>query len=580
MMWIALVILAIFLTSYFVLLQTFTTKTYRHTIDYAINIDKSVLNEALQIKKMGENTSDSLLGSPFTQDALGTEEPTVSRSDFKVVLNNMTLYHGLNNILAIGRNGVAHSTNWVLHPDQVYDAFLERCQNRLDPLDRRNKWLPLETNVFYQKEGGTNYPALYIYRAVYNLNRPNELLGHMLIQYKGTLFEPVLEKLSREQGENYVLVNEENRVMASTSAEIPVSVSMDERSEELQYVEPGVYETPDNTQAVVITEDDCGWKLYHTIAYSTLFREIYRSKNITLVAVLLTAAGVFIALRNITKSIILPIRDMERTMQSFGRGNLNARICVDRNDEIGHCETCYNDMGDQIKKLMEDIEQRKQELQRLEMDILTYQINPHFLYNTLDSINWMAQRAKQKEISQVVTELARFFRISLNINSENHLVANEVEHAQRYLHILKIRYNDRFDYRIDADPEVMEESSLHFILQPVIENFFKHGFKPDEQNELHISIYKENDCIIYDVMNNGRMIETDFLATLNKDLQEGRPSKPGKSVGLHNINRRIQLYYGINYGVHIENGEATGVLVKIRIPIKKQTNCENIKIEE
>jgi two-component system sensor histidine kinase YesM len=255
-------------------------------------------------------------------------------------------------------------------------------------------------------------------------------------------------------------------------------------------------------------------------------------------------------------------------MDKFGAGDLMLRTSTDRNDEIGKLQQSFNLMADDIKNLLQKIENENKQRRILELNILEYQINPHFLYNTLDSINWMAQKSGQKDISEMVTALARFFRIGLSKGKEFIKIRDELEHANSYLIISKIRFKECFEFKFDVSEEILEYKTVKLILQPVIENAIKHGIDKDGKDGLiEIKGKLDEGTVILSVTDNGKGIDEEHLKVLRKLLiNTSRMDDYGGGIGLINVNQRIKLNFGSEYGLGIESKLGYGTTVYIRIP--------------
>lgn len=262
-----------------------------------------------------------------------------------------------------------------------------------------------------------------------------------------------------------------------------------------------------------------------------------------------------------------PLRRLEQTMGLFGEGLMQVRAPADRLDEIGRLQRSFNAMADDIRSLMGRIDEEHRRLQISELRVLEYQINPHFLYNTLDSINWMALGAGQKDISAIVTALARFFRLSLSGGQERYRVRDELEHATMYLTISQMRYPKCFRWEFDVDEALMDRSTLKLVLQPLVENAIKHGFdKRRSDGVLTISGRDLGRCLEWQVRDNGRGIPEDKVKALREALAApaGEP-RPG-GFGLVNVHQRIRLNAGTDDGLRISSRPGEGTTIQVLVP--------------
>lgn len=221
-----------------------------------------------------------------------------------------------------------------------------------------------------------------------------------------------------------------------------------------------------------------------------------------------------------------------------------------------------------MHELMNEIVIEQEKKRKSEFESLQAQINPHFLYNTLDSIIWMVESNRYQEATSMVTALANLFRISLSKGKNIITIREEIEHAQNYLYIQKIRYKNRFQVKIDITPEIYEFSTIKLIVQPLLENAIYHGVEyMDGEGEITIKGYLKDDDIYIDVIDNGLgMPEEEINLILNDN---NRVHKKGSGIGLSNVHQRIQLYFGPKYGLLIDSELDEGTTVHIHLPCVK-----------
>jgi len=225
-------------------------------------------------------------------------------------------------------------------------------------------------------------------------------------------------------------------------------------------------------------------------------------------------------------------------------------------------------MADDLNRLVTRIEEEHRRRQLSELQVLEYQINPHFLYNTLDSINWMAQRADQKEISAVVTALARFFRLSLSRGRETYRVQDELDHVKAYLSISQMRYPDCFTFEFDVDPEIRRRRTLKIVLQPLVENAIKHGIdKRSTAGLIRITGKAVTGGLEWRVIDNGKGMSAERRDALVRRLGSGPDDDPALGgFGLVNVHHRIRLNYGAPYGLAVESTPGKGTTVTVFLP--------------
>ena len=268
----------------------------------------------------------------------------------------------------------------------------------------------------------------------------------------------------------------------------------------------------------------------------------------------------------ISNRITIPIQKLEESVGELEAGKLDTQIYIGGSYEIQHLGRSIGDMAARIQKLMDDIVAEHESKRKSEFDTLQSQINPHFLYNTLDIIVWMIENEQKTEAVKVVTALARFFRISLSRGKSIITVRDELEHVRNYMMIQQMRFKNKFTYVIQADEALMELASLKLMLQPLVENAIYHGMEyMDGDGEIAIHVWREEDLLRFEVRDNGLGMTQEQV----ERLFSGEPhpvSKKGSGIGIRNVHERIKLYFGEQYGLTIESEPDEGTAVRICLP--------------
>ncbi|CAM4222059.1 two-component system sensor histidine kinase YesM [Paenibacillus endophyticus] len=328
------------------------------------------------------------------------------------------------------------------------------------------------------------------------------------------------------------------------------------------------------------TSEATGWKIIGVAPLQEIVEEANEIRQLIIVSVFLSILFIIILYVFISSRLIKPLKILKNKMRQAAHGFLEAKVTPSGSDEIADLGVSFNSMIEQIKVLIARSIQEQKQIQIAELRTLQAQINPHFLYNTLDSIVWMAEAGKNDQVIGLVKAMSRFFRISLSKGKDWITVADELEHVRNYLVIQQVRYRDILDYTLDIDPEAYRHHMLKMTMQPIVENALYHGIKNKRGKGLIAIRGKLDDAgqsFAITVQDNGVGMNADTLALLIKHISgsmqeleldetsEGHPTQGG--FGLHNVNQRIQLYYGAAYGLYIESQEGVGTSVTIRIPI-------------
>lgn len=305
-----------------------------------------------------------------------------------------------------------------------------------------------------------------------------------------------------------------------------------------------------------------GWKIGFKIPKGKMYEGTNRLKNAILTIGIIIGFILYWLLRFFNISIIYPIKNMTESMKNVKSENSNLRFRSNRNDEIGELKRSFDDMLDRLYEA-------RNEKRELELRLIQEQVNPHFLYNTLDTIRWSAVEHEADEVVELIESLSTYFRIGLSNGKELISIRDEILHIESYLNIYKARFERSIDYKINCKEEILNKKVLKVILQPLVENALIHGNpnnKYKDKFKIIINIYRKNDKIFIKVMNNGDQIEKQRLKEINEVLDDSLVASDRLGFGIFSVNQRIKLTYGEKYGFKIEN-KNNWVISKVICPI-------------
>ena len=327
-------------------------------------------------------------------------------------------------------------------------------------------------------------------------------------------------------------------------------------------------------QVTVKTVGYTGWKL---VGVAPAESWLTASPQLPLFGLTLLLFSIFLmAFLNflISARISDPIRRLERSIRELEDGLTGVEIEEGGCYEVQRLSHAVASMVSTMRHLMDDIIRQEGQKRRGELEVLQSQINPHFLYNTLDSVIWMTESGQQKEAIQMVTSLARFFRISLSKGKSIISLADELEHARHYMNIQQIRFKNKFTTVIQAKPDAEGLYTLKLIIQPLLENAIYHGMASAEDDGLiRVTAYREGEDLLIDVEDNGLGMRPEVAASL---LEEDRPEvrTKGSGIGVRNVHQRISLTFGEGYGLTIFSEPDEGTLVRVRLPALDREEAE------
>ena len=293
---------------------------------------------------------------------------------------------------------------------------------------------------------------------------------------------------------------------------------------------------------------------------------------LSLVTILVTIVVAYLVAGNIIK----PLKKLDKAIIHFQEGVYDAKVTVQGQKEIKIVTVGFNAMIDKIHQLMDEVVREQEGKRKSEINVLQNQINPHFLYNTLDCMIWLAERNRNEDLVNAVTALSTYFRVSLSKGKQFIPISEELRHIESYMLIQSLRYNDSFEYSIHCDSEAMDIKIMKLILQPLVENAIYHGIdKDDEDSYIRIEVMDKADEVHLSVTNSGYGITDAKIEEIHKTLVEGNERG---SVGMKNVYQRLKLFYGDEAKVVIESELDESTTISLVIP-KNRLMIENNSTE-
>ena len=308
-----------------------------------------------------------------------------------------------------------------------------------------------------------------------------------------------------------------------------------------------------------------GWTLVSMVPYKSVMAETMAISGVMILAVAITLIVTLLLLNRILTGVVKPLKKLEKYMVQVNPDNMDQRMEILTDDEIGHLSMKFNQMMDCIRNLKEQVIEEQEDKRKYELQALQAQINPHFLYNTLDSIIWMAE-TNDSNIVAMTEALAKLFRISLNKGNEEISLERELEHVKNYLIIQSMRYADKFTYDIQTEGHVENCHVIKLILQPIVENCIYHGIKKKRgTGKITIRAYRREQNLIIEVSDDGCGMPEEICRKILSDEIESE-NISGSGIGVKNVNERIQLRFGKKYGLSYSSEEGVGTTVTYVLP--------------
>lgn len=331
-----------------------------------------------------------------------------------------------------------------------------------------------------------------------------------------------------------------------------------------------------------LIQDDIQYYIYYQTQSMEMMRASLNQQVFTFIVcmiLLLAALTAFVAIieTRISRSISGPILGLSQVTHEIAQGDFSVRADEKGDRELGALAASVNNMAEHLSVMVMQIREDERKMRKAELRLLQEQINPHFLYNTLDAIVWMIEDGKSEQAENMVVSLSTFFRTVLSRGREFISIREEVQHIRSYLEIQKARYQDILSYEIQVAPELYPYETLKMTLQPLVENALYHGVKNKRSGGvIRISGERDGKLIRFKVEDDGIGMNAEALTHLQEEIR--RPCKETDTgFGMANVNERIRMNFGADYGLMIESEEGKGTRVWVTIPA---VLSENAKGEE
>lgn len=432
---------------------------------------------------------------------------------------------------------------------------------------------------FFNSKNGVVQDA-YLIRMIYNRDNYNKI-GLLAVQINMEFLDLVLQGLESEVMQNTTILSPENDIVLMKN------------SAGLENYEEAIKSTPYERNSFVDKKNgifvaytvlaEPQWRIVTYIPLSQLYKdvEVLRDRIIVLCLgsiLILSAVSVFMSF-----DMIKPINRLVKAMKGMNVNNISGSyIEIDRNDELGFLHKTFNSMAKEIDHLVTWIYREQITRKEAELKALQSQINPHFLFNTLESINWMAQLNNVPEISSTVSDLSTLMEASIGRDDRLIPIEEEFMYIDKYISLIKRRFEDRITLIKDVDQAVLNFKIPRLLIQPLIENAVYHGVENSrEKGMIILSAGIQNETLLIEVTDNGSGISEEDLIKLKRGLDmdndtyfKSLEDTRRKSIGIDNVNRRIKLFYGEKYGIRIESKLNIYTKVSVELPVQDMKDGE------
>ncbi|WP_366161213.1 sensor histidine kinase [Bacillus infantis] len=401
-------------------------------------------------------------------------------------------------------------------------------------------------------------------------------IGYLTMSMKTSYLEDRIQKYDPTEERHIIILDQEGNVVL-TNAEDSGNDAFTSWASDLDYnsidSESSFVDIPGDGRMIVnnYQSELTGWKIISLVSLNEISAgPVLIGRTIFLIGFVAIVIGIVVIWIS-THYIVKPLNQLRLVMDEVEKDNFHVQVQINRKDELGRVGDSFNKMMNKINNLISDIYQKDINEKEAQLRALRAQINPHFLYNTLDAINWMAQFDKTDEVSKMTIALSRLLKSSISNNKEFIRLEEEAKYIDDYMTIQKIRFQDKIHYSMQIDEAAKNCLVPKLILQPIVENAMIHGLeKKLENGYLLIKGYLKNDLLHIQIIDNGVGMDERTMSALLKGVYVNRDENKGTGNGILNVQNRIKLLFGREYGLKIDSNENVGSVFEMTLPVHRE----------
>jgi len=463
----------------------------------------------------------------------------------------------INNIFMVCDKGNYTSSNYF-----DSDMLIEKSWYKEALIEEKNTVTTIPHNADYQSIYGDGPVVISVVKKVISPKDAKTIIGVIMLDIDYSTLVNEL-KSSEFDDKNLILLRNEDNGMIANSYSLDFSKAEEYRGK-MELTKKSISTYKYETKKY-------GWKVEVIVSKASLYSKFGSVLNTFVLIVIITVVFSIVLSYILAKKITKPINQLVLRMQDLSKGDFNARVDEVENRDIQVLSDGFNKMSYHIKQLMDNLRKKDYESANARFLALQAQINPHFLYNTLETIRSIAIRNQVESIADMAKSMADIFRYSVDSTKEEVILKDELKHVKNYINIQKIRYKERLNVEFNIDESLLNYKIIKLVIQPLVENAIYHGIDmKKEAGKLCIECSKSEDKVLISVSDNGIGIKKQDLEELRKNLENSIDRKINKSIGLINVNSRLKLYYGENCSLSIESDYDIGTKVYFKIPITLQ----------
>lgn len=417
----------------------------------------------------------------------------------------------------------------------------------------------------------------YRYHWVVSLSHAVELtndgepsLGVLLVDMNYSSIEQLFDKVNTTDSTRYIYLMDRNgEIIYHPKQQLIYSGLFQENNMALTKYEDGSHQETfqgERRLTTIKTVSYTGWKIVCVSPLNNFQFDISETRYFMIILIAFTMLMLISINQIVSRRIAKPLQKLNESVKEWESGNMEADIYVGGSYEVEHLGKTLRATREQINHLMQEILVEQEEKRKSELDALQSQINPHFLYNTLDSIVWMIEGERYDEAVFMITQLASLFRISLSRGKTIISIEDEITHVKNYMNIQRIRYKNKFTVDYEIDEEILPYCTVKLVLQPLLENAIYYGVESmGEDGEILVKGYRSGDSIYIEITDNGLGMPDEMVEQLL--TEDNRIRTKGSGVGVINVHKRIRLRFGEPYGLEIRSVLDEGTTVRVHLPV-------------
>lgn len=547
-----------------------TSDGYKQKFDVASENSQKILEDADKITKV--LLTDEVVQDWFLMDSEDSAKLLKQKLQVEKKLDYLdALYPDkhYSSISVFNAQGDMVNSNRIRSVASVYKNFFEIIKNYND-YENGQGWLDL----YQLKIDGYNQKGISCLR-YYRDYSSGKIMGYIMVEYGSPLLLSNFNHIKYGRSGSYLISDREGNIKIKNDENGKECISSEAFFQwALKEQENGkVFEV--NGERCLVTADVIPRLDWIMIGITPVWELTLQGRNLIKILYLVGLGAVLLCTwisYRLAHSVTRPLTKLAQTMKRFGKGDLSVSVPVVYQDEIGMLSKEFNKMAGKIQILVDQVYREQREKRKSELAALQAQINPHFLYNTLNSVSSLIKMDCLDEAFTMIHAIGMFYRTSLSDGKTLIPIDQEITNIENYIQIQKFRYGSKIEYEIEMDSKIKKEWIVKLTLQPLVENSIYHGVKEmREKGRIVIKGWKEENLIYIEVSDNGVGIPTERMA----HILEGSSNGKRYSYGLYNINQRLQLHFGKEYGLRVQSQEGKGTKITVKIPVSIERGRHN-----